>query len=675
MRAGGLGLLAATALAAPAGAIGIETVPTVGSPVLSAPPHAAAFSAEDRTAYMLVVFTPSYHDPRYVNMRDSFVAIEALWRASGAMFVGFAPGETPQAIGGRIPAELNPDSLAEVRAGGEFQVLLLSRGWKVLHSSTSEVNRVELLAEIDVGAPGSDYPELEGTAAPRDGGRPSPEAPETFEPHESAGGPEFALLPVWGPDPGRRSGDAMSASLDEPRESGARDPVETDAEGLRATRRAPPDSVAGNETHAAPSERTHEPPGRTATAERSNVTEPAATERRPTPARPERIAAQSQAPAAGFDPAIPAGPIRDGLEATAEWDAGQDGSVPGAARSSSPDFHSSRSAAQRADGKPVDDAATPSGEATSGPDPEASTLAWEANDPADAASIADEPAIGSERSSGDVAASLELSDAMEPPADGAGTGTFDAQGSSPPSGDTLLDPGPVSPKVSTGSGSGQFGLVGPDAGADNEGREGDSDPWAKWLGRDDPEPEAPVAAASDPASDALDPEPFDGLGSATHAATTAPTDGTGVPSSPSLLPPGEAADGPSNANVAAPSSGTGSTESVPTTFDAGLDAPLPPETVTRIRERALEIRLAEARRHDLFEAGQLEPALPLPVLTRLRFEHGPDAGTVDRLAGEAMLLATHSCGALPTDDGIDARATAAVEPERKRGFFSRLFSG
>ena len=116
--------------------------------------HAAsgsAYQVDDRTAYMLVVFTPSYADPRYRRMRDSFTAIEALWRASGAMFVGFAPDAAPDAVGGAIPTGLTPQSLARARKAGDFQVLLLSRGWRVLHSSTGEVHRAVLLAEMDVG--------------------------------------------------------------------------------------------------------------------------------------------------------------------------------------------------------------------------------------------------------------------------------------------------------------------------------------------------------------------------------------------------------------------------------------------------------------------------------------------------------------------------------------------
>ena len=128
----------------------------LASPALQLPARAAettadGYDAADRSSYILVVFTPHYGDPRYARMRDSFTAIEALWRASGAMFVGFAPDMRPDAIGGPIPVGLTPEALSRARKAGDFQVLLLSRGYRVLHSSTGEVHRAVLLAEMDVG--------------------------------------------------------------------------------------------------------------------------------------------------------------------------------------------------------------------------------------------------------------------------------------------------------------------------------------------------------------------------------------------------------------------------------------------------------------------------------------------------------------------------------------------
>lgn len=87
--------------------------------------------------------------------------------------------------------------------------------------------------------------------------------------------------------------------------------------------------------------------------------------------------------------------------------------------------------------------------------------------------------------------------------------------------------------------------------------------------------------------------------------------------------------------VAAPPSG------LPEPGEA-LAPALPREVVERVRAMAIEGRLAEARRHDGFEAGVLDAALPLGVQARMRFEAKPSIAGPD--LGLALLV-TGSCGA------------------------------
>ena len=655
---GPLALALSAVLASGTASNALALNPEGGGPL----PPAANGYAEDRAAYILVVFTPSYADPRYVRMRDGFLAIEALWRASGASFVGFAPGRPPQAIGGGIPADMTPEGLSRVRDGGDFQVVLLSRAWRVLHSSSGEVPRAVLLAEIDVGTGPTTR-----TAEPRAA---FPVAARQARGASGVAPRRFAALPPDGPIP-----------------------------LARPTAVAATNVAGGPASTAAPRAHVPAPPPPPAPA--------------PAPA-PEPALAWSGEGEAGMDssppaqrPAREARAVVDPQIALASPTGLSDGSAP--APPEAPDVPIGTQAVR--DGPPGARADETE------PEPNVETVA----DPSDRAPDPDRQAVlVPDRVSSDDGSPVPADDApgRSPSARLAIEAAPDARGERAGEDDATVDPGvqaaPTAPEIARPV---------PTPDAEPLPRR---DPWAKWLGREDDVPDAepiedPAIAvagpgAADTAEDAFMPgaDGIDAVETAVSGPAMPDMSGLGDSALPTPSPesgPLPEPDGPTAqagggqpggapaANVpdtSAPGVGAASDPSFPSTpapiaeasgnaavlaalppFDP-LDARLPDETIAAAARGALRVRFAEARLRDEFEDRQLDASLPLALLVDMRLDHGPPAGTIDRLATAPMLLVTGSCGALPPyrgrEAGIDAMPTGSTAP-RGPGWLERLFGG
>ena len=522
--------------------------------------------AAEREAYVLVVFTPSFADPRYRSMRDSFTAIEALWRASGAMFVGFAANGETDAIGGALPDGMSPRSLEHARTEGEFQVLLLSRGWRVLHSSTGEVHRAVLLAEMEMAddRPAAVSAEHQGAGA--SGSR-------------IASAPRAVPVPLMRPEP---SAIAAVPSASDARETRPSRP------SLGSLRERSTDERHDKKRFAGAAD------GET----------------------PRRVGTQS---------------VR--VVGTGDAAASEPSSVAPVARQEFPNTV-------------LSEPRTPEAKR----DPWAKWLGRD--EPEDAAQTAPPtvPPDPIETAAVDPLAPVEPFDART--ADRASVDLAPIGRGRPSEGKQTIR----GASLGSGLGSG-LGQAAPDAGTSQAYKVAASLGGADWRlklhnasefeGRTRPEEVAPT--------DKIVPTNEVEFGR-TGTESAVPVPSTAPRRDPPLASPRDVA---SFAPIALP----------PSSF--ALEAELPPSAIERAKSGALEARFAAARRVDGFEAGQLDPALPLGTVAKMRFEHGPPLDTLDRLSIGPMLLVTGSCGALPPY----VEGERYVPPPPKRGFFARMFGG